>query len=79
MKVQILEHFVVSTHTMRKLGSGCFPLDCCKPRGIDSLQKQILAQTKDSTRYQISEEASVLLGLLEKDLNEVTACSIQTI
>ena len=63
------------------LSTSCFTIDCCNPwsRGIGDLQKQILSQTKDSQSYRLSEEASVLLGLLEKDFSEVTACPIRTI
>ena len=63
------------------LSTSCFTIDCRNPRsrGLDALQKQILSQTKDSQSYRLSEEASVLLGLLEKDFSEVTACPIHTI
>ena len=63
------------------LSTSCFTIDCRNPwsRGIGDLQKQILSQTKDSQSYRLSEEASVLLGLFEKDFSEVTACPIHII
>ena len=61
--------------------SGCFTLDCCKPgsREINSVVQHIKMLVKDSPRYSLSPESSVLLGLLEKYFQHVTACPIQTI
>ena len=58
-----------------------FMLNCCKPRSkqLQEIRSRILDLTKDSPRYELSTEASVLLGLLEKDFSNVTACSAQTI
>jgi ankyrin repeat protein/GTPase SAR1 family protein len=63
------------------LGSGFFFINSCNPRsnGIGSLQKQILSRTENSTKYKLSTEANVLLGLMKKDFGRVVACSIQTI
>ena len=59
-----------------------FILNCRKPRSNKQLQEirgRIVDLTKYSPRYKLSTEASVLLGLLEKDFSNVTACSAQTI
>jgi GTPase SAR1 family protein len=58
-----------------------FTLDCCKPRSkqLEEIKGRLVHLTKDSPRYKLSPEASVLLGLLEKDFSNVTACSAQTI
>ena len=58
-----------------------FTLNCCKPRSkeLEEIKSRIVYLTKDSPRYLLTTEASVLLGLLEKDFSNVTACSIQTI
>ena len=58
-----------------------FTLNCCKPRSkeLEEIKSRIVYLTKDSPRYQISTEAIVLLGLLERDFSNVTACSAQTI
>ena len=61
--------------------SGCFMLDCCKPNSkeVTAVVQHIATLVKDSPRYSLSNEGSVLLGLLEKDFQHVTACPIQTI
>ena len=58
-----------------------FTLNCCKPRSkeFEDIKSKIFQLTKDSPRYKLSIEASVLLGLLEKDFSNVTACSVRTI
>ena len=61
--------------------SACFMLDCCKPGSgeINSVVQHIKMLVKDSPRYSLSNEGSVLLGLLEMDFQHVTACPIQTV
>ena len=58
-----------------------FMLDCCQPksRQINKLKEEIAHLIKYSPRYELSVEASILLGLLEKDFSQVTACPLQTI
>ena len=58
-----------------------FLLDCCKPqsREIGKLTNEITNLTKDSPRYKLSLQASILLGLLEKDFSNVTACSMEDV
>ena len=58
-----------------------FILNCRKPRSkqLQKIRSRIVDLIKDSSRYKLSTEASVLLGLLEKDFNNVTACSAQAI
>ena len=58
-----------------------FTLNCCNPRSkeLQDIKSKIFQLTKDSPRYKLSIEASVLLGLLEKDFSNVTACSVRTI
>ena len=58
-----------------------FTLNCCKPRSkeFEDIKSKIVQLTKDSPRYKLSIEANVLLGLLEKDFSNVTACSARTI
>ena len=58
-----------------------FTLDCCKPRSkqLQEIRGRIIHLTKDSPRYVLSPSANALLGLLEKDFSNVTACSAQTI
>ncbi len=53
-------------------------LDCRKP-GPSPLQKEIVNITRNSPRYDLSLDESILLELLEKDFSNVTACSVETI
>ena len=61
--------------------SALFMLDCCKPRSkqIADFQTIMNKLTKHSPRIELSFQASILLGLLEKDFSNVPACSIQTL
>ena len=78
-KFEKIVHDVAETGDLRH--SGCFMLDCCKPGSgeMNSVVQHIKMLGKDSPRYRLSTEGSVLLGLLEKDFQRVTACLIQTI
>ena len=56
-------------------------LDCCGPRStnITLLRQQIQKLSNHYRHYDLSYEGSVLLGLLEKDFSNVTACTAKTI
>ena len=58
-----------------------FKLDCRKPKSkeLKMIQDNIISLTQKSPRYSLSLDATILLGLLEKDFGNVTACSTQTI
>ena len=58
-----------------------FKLDCRKPKSkeLKMIQDNIISLTQKSPRYSLSADATILLGLLEKDFGNVTACSAQTI
>ena len=58
-----------------------FKLDCRKPKSkeLKMIQDNIISLTQKSPRYSLSTDATILLGLLEKDFGNVTACSAQTI
>ena len=58
-----------------------FKLDCCKPKTkkLKMIQDKIVDLTQNSPCYELSFNANILLGLLEEDFNNVTACSAQTI
>ena len=58
-----------------------FKLNCCKPKSkeLKMIQDNIISLTQKSPRYSLSLDATILLGLLEKDFGNVTACSAQTI
>ena len=73
--------FYDSIDTQAVQMSALFMLDCCKPRSKQITQFQTLMSklTGDSPRFELSFQASILLGLLEKDFSNVPACSIQTL
>ena len=54
-----------------------FKLDCRKPKSkeLKMIQDNIISLTQKSPRYSLSTDATILLGLLEKDFGNVTACS----
>ena len=54
-------------------------IDCRKPRSLKCLDRKISSLLSSSQRYKLSSEASLLLGLLEKDFGNVKACSLQTV
>ena len=56
-----------------------YMIDCRKPRSLNGLDRKIFSLVSSSQRYKLSNEASLLLGLLEKDFGNVTACSLQTL
>ena len=58
-----------------------FMLDCCDPRvyQFGSLKAHFSSLIKQYGSWFITSEGSLLLGLLEKDFNEVTVCSLHTI
>lgn len=56
-------------------------LNCCVPRSkqIQDIWSKIDCLTKDSPKHELSPMASILLGLLERDFSNVTACSAKKI
>ena len=68
-------------YTSEMQSTGYFMLDCCKPgsKNISEVQSKFTNLTCKSRRYRLSLEASILLGLLEKDFSNVTACPVSTL
>ena len=58
-----------------------FMLNCRNPRDkqLGDLRKFIVSIAKDSPRYTLSQPASILLGLLEKDFSDVTAFPVSAL
>ena len=58
-----------------------FLLDCRKPgsKKISDFQNTLSSWKSLSPKFSLSRDASLLLGLFEKDLNNVTACPIQDV
>ena len=63
------------------LDSPYFLLDCCRPQSkqLKEFQNHISGLIANSPRYQLSLQASTLLGMLETDFSQVAACTVQTI
>ena len=76
-KIGVLEKFAGANSLQAE--AGYFTLDCRKPKNMTSLQNQITVLTSQSPQCSLSENASLLWGLLEKDFKNVTACSLQTV
>ena len=78
---QSLKEFREFCDSIQPEAFGFFLLDCCKPQSkrIGRLTSHIASLTKDSLRYELSLQASILLGLLEKDFSNVTACSVEDV
>ena len=68
-------------YTSEMQSTGYFMLDCCKPgsKNISEVQSKFTNLTCKSRRYRLSFEASILLGLLEKDFSNVTVCPVSTL
>ena len=68
--------FIQSVISKYDKGIVYFSLDCCYPRSdnLHALRKHIKTISEKSKPYSLSQEMSVLLGLLEKDFRSVTAC-----
>ena len=52
-------------------------LNCRQPRSAQCVRDAILQISKDTPPINLSLEAAILLGLLEKDFNNVVTCNIQ--
>ena len=72
-KKGILEDFAKTISLPTNVG--CFMVDCRKPRDMMGFQNHTSTMTTHTSQCNISENASLLLGLLEKDFKNVTACS----
>ena len=68
-------------YTSEMQSTGYFMLDCCKPgsKNISEVQSKFTNLTCKSPHYRLSFEASILLGLLEKDFSNVTSCPVSTL
>lgn len=58
-----------------------FLVDCCEPKSpkISDIQSHLMDITQNATHCELGLGTSLLLGLLEKDFSNITACSVNTI
>ena len=54
-------------------------LNCCNPRSSKSVYTVLHQLVRKAGTFQLSEEAAILLGLLEKDFENVVTCKLQTL
>ena len=68
-------------HFHEFLDAPYFLLNCCRPQSkqLKEFQDHISGLIANSPRYQLSLQASTLLGMLETDFSLVAACTVQTI
>ena len=60
---------------------GAVELDCCsfRAQNLRKLQEKVNYISQNAPTIQLSEVACILLGLLDRDFKEVTACAIATL
>ena len=78
-KREILNQICMKLRSKTTSGAAYFLLDCCNPRDVSTLQKYLISLTSTSEHYTLSLEASILLGVLQKDFSNVTSCTMSTI
>jgi hypothetical protein len=80
-KEQVAEKKRVLEKLGETLSIQSFMLDCRKPRsgGMESFRNHVSTWASSSPPHRLSDNARLLLGLLEKDFSNVTACPLQTI
>ena len=54
-------------------------LNCCKPRSSRNVYTELGQIVRKAATFRLSEEAAILLGLLEKDFKNVVTCKVQTL
>ena len=57
----------------------CLSINCRKPRSSKCVQSSLLKTISSAPEYSLTEEAAILLGLLEKDFKDVVTCDLQTL
>ena len=83
-KLKGLSRFV-QTHFSKLLNgnievySDILTLNCRQPRSTQCVRDAIFQISKDAPSYNLSLEAAILLGLLEKDFKNVVTCKVQSL
>ena len=52
-------------------------MNCRQPRSAQDVRDAIFQISKDTQPFNLSREAAILLGLLDKDFNNVVTCNVQ--
>ena len=79
--LSVLKRFCQTSNSPLVAEAPCFMMDCRQPKSneLTALVRHIVSLTAASPNYNLSIEGSILLGVLQNDFREVTACSIRTI
>ena len=72
------EYFSKSSNATFQVGE-VFTLNCRQPRLSQSVRDILFQISKDASPCHLSLEAAILLGLLEKDFNNVVTCKLQNL
>ena len=54
-------------------------VNCRQPRSLSVIKRLLQIKVENSPFYNLSEEAAILLGVLEKDFRNVVTCTLQTL
>ena len=54
-------------------------INCCNPRSSSCVHNTLNQLVRGAATFRLSEEAAILLGLLEKDFKNVVTCKVQTL
>ena len=69
----------VSFDIVNSKGSGDLIINCCNPRSSTPVYNTLKEVVRRAETFRLSGEAAILLGLLEKDFNNVVTCKIHTL
>ena len=77
-KLELMKSFEFSSNDTFQV-EDYLPINCRKPRSSKRLLKTLDKILQLAPEYSLSEEAAILLGLLEKDFNNVVTCNLSTL
>ena len=75
-KIEFMKHFEHDLATTFKI-IDCLALNCRKPRSSKRVQSALLETISSAPQHSLTEEAAILLGLLEKDFKDVVTCKLK--
>ena len=77
-KLESMMNFEYSSDATLKVIDTLF-VDCRYPQSSKSVQNSIAKIISLTSQYSLTEDAAILLGLLEKDFKDVVTCKLQTL
>ena len=76
-KRQLINKFECSSEVSVTID--CIALNCRKPKSSKRVQSALLEKISSASQHSLTNEAAILLGLLEKDFKDVVTCKLQTL